>query len=219
MGVGSAFNPAMGNNSAWFAYDNVLYVIDCGQSVFSYLWQMPEIRTYRDIYVIVTHMHNDHVGSLGTLSNACCDELNKKLHIIHPESNIVQFMSLMGLSRDEYHYHPSTPVELPVFFEPVLVEHVANMNSYGYIIRTPHWTVYFSGDAVAIPEHVLKQLSSGEIECIYQDTSLKEYKPHAPLSYLERVIPRDMRCRVYCVHLERGASEYILSKGFQIPNH
>ena len=56
VGTGSAFNPAMGNTSAWFTCEERLFVIDCGASVFQHLWELQEIRNYDDIYVIITQL-------------------------------------------------------------------------------------------------------------------------------------------------------------------
>jgi len=63
----------------------------------------------------------------------------------------------------------------------------------------------------------LERFYSGDVRFIYQDASVKEAGNHAGLSYLERIIPKDMRNRVYFVHLEENARDKILEKGFQVP--
>ena len=66
-GCGSAFNPAMGNTSAWFEMDGCLFLVDCGETVYELLMKRSDLREYRQIYVLLTHLHADHVGSLGFL--------------------------------------------------------------------------------------------------------------------------------------------------------
>ena len=66
-GCGSAFNPAMGNTSAWFEMDGCLFLVDCGETVYELLMKRSNLREYRQIYVLLTHLHADHVGSLGSL--------------------------------------------------------------------------------------------------------------------------------------------------------
>ena len=217
LGIGSAFNPVMGNTAAWFAMDGKFFVLDCGQSVFERLWYLPQIRTCDDIYAAITHLHNDHAGSLAALTSACFYELDKKIHIIHPEKTIIEFLSLMGISQEIYFYHAVMP-DMGVSFQATPVEHVDYMKSYGYIVKTKELCFYFSGDSRSIPDGVLERFYSRDIGFIYQDTSIKEAGNHASLSYLEQVIPKDMRNRVYCVHLEESAREKILEKGFQIPD-
>ena len=216
LGIGSAFNPVMGNTSACFVLDEKFFLLDCGETVFERLWYRPEIRTCKDIYVAITHLHNDHAGSLAALASACFYEMGKKINIIHPNQTIIELLSLMGISQKEYLYHSEMP-DMDVSFQAVLTEHVSNMKSYGYIIKTKKWSFYFSGDARSIPGNVLTQFHNGDIEFIFQDTSVEDSSHHAQLSYVEQVIPVEMRSRVYAIHLEKDAHEKILSKGFRIP--
>ena len=217
LGIGAAFNPVMGNTSAWFVQDGKLFILDCGETVFERLWYLPELRTCEDIYVAITHLHNDHVGSLAALASACLHELGKKIHVIHPEQTITTLLALMGISGEEYFYHAGMP-DTEVSFQATPVEHAGDMKSYGYIVKTNNWSFYFSGDARSIPGEVLERFYEGDIGFIYQDTSVEDAPNHAKLSYLERVIPEEMRGRVYSVHLEKDARGKILEKGFQIPD-
>ena len=58
-GCGSAFNPAMGNTSAWFEMDGCLFLVDCGETVYELLMKRSDLREYRQIYVLLTHLHAD----------------------------------------------------------------------------------------------------------------------------------------------------------------
>ena len=46
-GCGSAFNPAMGNTSAWFEADGCLFLVDCGETVYELLMKRSSLREYR----------------------------------------------------------------------------------------------------------------------------------------------------------------------------
>ncbi|MDU1136569.1 hypothetical protein [Enterocloster bolteae] len=48
-GCGSAFNPAMGNTSAWFEMDGCLFLVDCGETVYELLMKRSDLREYRQI--------------------------------------------------------------------------------------------------------------------------------------------------------------------------
>ena len=67
LGRGAAFNPVMENTSAWFSINGTFYLIDAGETVFGKIWDKDEFFSAERIAVILTHMHADHVGSLGTL--------------------------------------------------------------------------------------------------------------------------------------------------------
>jgi hypothetical protein len=216
LGTGSAFNPVLGNTACYFVMGKKFFLLDCGASVFERLWYLAEFRDCEDIYAVITHLHNDHAGSLAALASACFYELKKKIHIIHPNKKIVEMMSLMGITQSEYFYHAEMPA-WGVSFRAAPVEHVRDMASYGYIVKTNGWSFYYSGDARLIPDDVLEQFYKEEIGFIFQDTSVKGSSNHARLSYLEQVIPEEARGRVYCMHLEQeSACGEILGKGFKI---
>ena len=55
------------NNSAYFETNNQLYIIDCGFSVFSKIKNKFDFNKYKSINIIITHLHNDHAGSLSQI--------------------------------------------------------------------------------------------------------------------------------------------------------
>lgn len=67
LGFGSAFNSQeYGNNSWYFIENDKVFMIDCGSTIFN-TFRAKGLDAYKEINVIITHMHTDHVGSLGTL--------------------------------------------------------------------------------------------------------------------------------------------------------
>ncbi|HBE86714.1 MAG TPA: hypothetical protein DDW53_17100, partial [Lachnoclostridium sp.] len=67
LGSGSAFYPLYKNTIAYFELNNDLYLIACGETVFETLLSLVDLEQYREIYVVITHLHADHVGSLASL--------------------------------------------------------------------------------------------------------------------------------------------------------
>ncbi|MDK2600591.1 MBL fold metallo-hydrolase [Bacillus stercoris] len=67
IGTGSAFNTKLGNNSAFIKKDNSLFLIDCGSTTFSRLKETGLLEDVEKVFVLLTHTHADHVGSLGDL--------------------------------------------------------------------------------------------------------------------------------------------------------
>ena len=78
LGIGAAFNPAFGNTSACFQKDGTLYLLDCGSTVFGALLERKAMQGAKRIVVLITHLHADHVGSLGTLISYCNFKVNRK---------------------------------------------------------------------------------------------------------------------------------------------
>lgn len=77
----------------------------------------------------------------------------------------------------------------------------------------------YSGDANNINEIILNKLKSGEIDFMYQDTCGLDYKGnnHLSLKRLCELIPKDLRNKVYCMHLDKHIlKEEINSAGFNV---
>jgi phosphoribosyl 1,2-cyclic phosphodiesterase len=218
VGRGSAFTPSLKNTSAYFVIGDSLFLIDCGESVFGDIWDLEELKTCKDIYVLITHLHCDHVGSLGSLASYCYFMLHKKIHVIHPETTVVDLLKLMGIEEHVYRYDSKLPPELQsLSAKAVPVEHVSTMHCYGYLLEANNETIYYSGDSYRIPDIILADFLSGTIDRIYQDTSTHSSKSptHCEIDKLEMMIPIELRNRVYCMHLDGDNESIYRNKGFQ----
>ncbi len=129
-GCGSAFNPAMGNTSAWFEMDGCLFLVDCGETVYELLMKRSDLREYRQIYVLLTHLHADHVGSL---------RVPDLLQLLYPGKKNLRYppqghrggrlLRLMGIKDEFYNYYQELPEDAGCLrAEPVPVEHADNMD-------------------------------------------------------------------------------------------
>ena len=203
LGIGSAFYPPFDNTSAFFTHNDDFYLIDCGESVFKKIWDLKEMKESKNIFILVTHFHCDHVGSLGSLISYLYLKMNK----------------VVGIEENFYIYKNMLPEISQIKNNHVEVRHVDDMVCYGYEIIFPEETIYYSGDAVDIPEKILKKYFEGEIKEIYQDTcSYKSKNPsHGNIFDLEEKIPYEKRKNVYCMHLERDFRDKIIEKGFSVP--
>lgn len=219
-GCGSAFNPAMGNTSAFFEKGGNLYLLDCGESVYENLMRSMDLGRYNRIYVLVTHLHADHVGSLGSLLSYNSCVLGRKTWIVHPSRTIVDLLRLLGIQDDFYVYCEEMPAETEgIRAEAIPVNHVENMACFGYLLEDGRERIYYSGDAAMVPERVLELLKQGKLDRLYQDTSIHRHQPpsHCYYEELERAVARELRGRVYCMHLDEDCGDMLREKGFRIP--
>lgn len=237
LGIGSAFNSVnIGSNSAYFesVTKEDLLVIDMGSTVFGDLYRNNLLDRAGHIYVLITHLHPDHIASLGDLIFYSYLVLNKKIKIIFPQhERLKALLKLMGVKEETYDYiklssnlisfsgmsNSLRDAQL-IGIESVKVQHVETIDSFGYAIRANNKTIYFSGDSNEIPKEILNSFLNNNIDIIYQDTSSMNYEgnPHMYLGDLEEVIPRDYRDRVYCMHIDDiSIIEEIKEKGFNVP--
>lgn len=217
LGCGSAFNPLLGNTSAYFVSDEKLFLIDAGETVFSKLYAMGLLEKYDDINIIITHTHADHIGSLSSIISYTYYVLKKKVKVLYPEKSLIRLLELMGIEAAAYEIsfdkeHCIGNVKL----QAIDVKHAEDIKCYGYILEFPNQKIYYSGDAYEVPDIVVKNFYAGEIDRIYQDTTefVSAHLSHCPLSVLEGLFPREKRENVYCMHFSNDFYEKIVDKGF-----
>lgn len=219
LGNGSAFYPLYGNTCAYFVNEKELYLIDCGETAFSVLCRQVDLDKIEKVYVIITHLHADHVGSLGTLISYFYCLHGIRIRVIHPEKSITRLLELEGIGGDDYVYLdrlPENSADLKA--EPIEVRHVTNMKCFGYLLQKGDTCIYYSGDSAELPETVRESFLAGKIEAIYQDTSTHDssHSNHCYYGKLEKAIPAEKRGQVFCMHLDSPCEEILRAKGFQI---
>lgn len=218
LGSGSAFNPLLGNTSAYFVRNNQLFLIDAGEIVFRKLYEMKLLERYQDIYVIITHTHADHVGSLPSVISYSYFVLGKKVKIIHPERSLTKLLEMMGITSDAYELlTDETNLIGDIKIKAISVKHADNIRCYGYVLESGDEQVYYSGDSYEVPEVIVEEFFAGKIQTIYQDTAefSSDHLSHCPLSTLEEIFPVEMRKNIYCMHFLNDFHKKIEEKGFQ----
>lgn len=228
-GIGSAFNTALGNNSCYIREENKLFLIDCGSSTFKTLRQKNILDGVDEVDVFITHLHPDHVGSLGDLIfymyYTVQPQFQPKINIITVEHlQIERLLYIMGVEQHLYQISRLSTGEghiissMKLRLRTVKVEHVSEIDTHGVVIHYKDEKIYYSADSINIPIVVMRQFILGKIHKIYQDVSGHPNSAvHMKYDKLLDVIPEDERDRVYCMHLdEYFDSQQALRHGFNI---
>lgn len=179
IGTGAAFTPSLGNNGAFFEHEDRLYLIDCGEQTFARLMRANLLSRYASgVTVVLTHMHADHCGSLGTLCLYAADVLGQPATIIHPNGDVRDLLSLMGVSPSQYHLQRnlSTPA---LAITPMPTMHAQAIPAFSYLLEDAEGAIYYSGDTIELPPQVLSGLREGSIRHAYQDVGYFDHEPAA----------------------------------------
>lgn len=209
VGNGSAFNEKLGNNSAFILDRNnrELILIDCGSSVFHRLLELNLLEDIDKVNVIITHLHPDHVGSLGDL--IFYNYYIKKIitQVYYPEDNIVHLLTLMDVDREFYNHIKDMEFGILDYkIRAIAQVHRGNQKAYGYLLENEDCTVFFSGDSKTINEEILLMLKNEELDLLYQDISSFDFdgNPHLSIDKLLQLIPMEKRHKVVCMHLDNN---------------
>ena len=221
-GMGAAYYPQLGSNSAFFSINNHLYMIDCGESTFKSMVELGVLEKYEHITVFVTHVHFDHIGSLGTMITYCRNVIHKTVTVLSQDTIIQQMLSLAGINTDRYVFIQEAvhtePNGLRITATPA--RHVDAIPCYGYLLEYKQDRTYFSGDTAVIPTDILDEFHSGNIQQMYVDCSTDRIGGHTHLSLeaLCSMIPDEERSRVTCMHLGGPFQQAVLESGFCLPD-
>ncbi|ADH03297.1 metal-dependent hydrolase [Bacillus phage W.Ph.] len=235
IGRGSAFNTKEGTNAAYFVWDGELIIIDCGTEVFKRLKESGLLQQFTDIRVIVTHLHDDHAGSLSSLIlyNYFCmgNQTEKNIIVYSPyDIKLKDFLDRTGCTTK--YYRPRnfdnhitmdfTEPEDSIELSAVPQRHVEELLSYGYIFDFKGQSIYYSGDTNMLHEFVKKPSIINKFTRIYQDTCWLHYEGNVHLSLtklVEAVPDRELRSRIYCMHLDEGMLSHegtVRNLGFKV---
>ena len=149
IGTGGAFDVKSGNSSALLSAHSMTLLIDCGHSVF------PQLVTQDLVHqldaALITHFHDDHVGSLSSLLFYRMLVLQlERLPIYVPDdhfkSELIRFLQF-AVPKPETFADFRLLEELPwVGAIDTFGQHVAGMQTYGYCFRENDEAIAYSGD-------------------------------------------------------------------------
>lgn len=216
LGRGAAFYPAFGNTNAFFEMGEDLYFLDFGEAAFERVTRLFDLKKYKNIYALITHLHADHAGSLASLMSYSSMVLGLTVNVVHPNWSVLTLLSVMGIDPTFYRYMPTLPEDCPVQMKVHEVAHAKDMRAYGLELTCADETIYYSGDAADVPQAVVEGYLQGRIARIYQDTSSHPSAGHCWYQKLEGYFPQEKRADVYCMHLDHDYSQMLRDLGFGV---
>lgn len=208
LGRGSAYNLEEDNTCAYMIRNNTMLLLDCGETAFKKIIKNNILDGVKQIHILITHMHSDHIGSLGSFVGYCNWKYNivSNIYFNEPES-ISEYLDLLGAKEGKafnvYDAEDKKIDFLGLEFSCIMTKHTKNLNSYSYILKFDEGNdIFYSGDSRETNIDVIPFLKSGNI--IYHDTCLNWGKgcPHTSLKELSERIPEEYRNKVYCMHID-----------------
>lgn len=229
MGGGNAFTDFL-NTQAYFKVDDTINFIDCGErnahKTIDVINSFDNIKKYN---FIITHLHSDHIGSIGTvLSYLALNEESREIHIYTKDIDTYIILDtslrfqLSAFPKINYQVHlisyKKFKLNKDISFRFIPTKHVKSIKSYGILIEDNSQTymnTYFSGDSNSIPKGILKRLEDNTIQAYYQDIDIKlslhyqtyldmygkDYDfPHMALRVLRETLPQSYKGIVHPMH-------------------
>jgi ribonuclease BN (tRNA processing enzyme) len=149
VGTGGAFDYQYGNASAVVQLNGENYLIDCGHDVYHQLRVKDYIPPVD--YLMITHFHADHVGSLSTfILHHHLFVKGKQLKILYPEKHfkdaLYTYLSFSLQKPEKYIAFIPMETRPELDFINTFGKHVPGMQTYSYIFREGDQMIGYSGD-------------------------------------------------------------------------
>lgn len=204
IGNGSGFNSDLGNTAYLLDDEENPVLIDCGSTVFAEL--KAQGRLLDNLRVMITHLHTDHIGSLGTLVDYYYHVKKERMQIIVPEGikeDLVTILTLTGVEHKNYRIETVNENEYKELFKGFSVaafrtKHVfvEGFKSYGFQIKYRNKKIIYSGDWRIIPKWLVREINSLMYDELYLDVSMKDDNPvHLTIRQLgDLLIPEALGC-------------------------
>jgi ribonuclease BN (tRNA processing enzyme) len=144
IGTGGAFDFTSGNSSAVVRHCDKNFLIDCGNSVFSRLASLGMVSEIDGIFI--THLHDDHVGSLTTLLFYRRFVLGKgPIPIYVPSDAFRQLLTAF------FRFTMDNPSELATFHFVSELEGAGSIDTFGrHVVGMPTFAYYFQGTSASV---------------------------------------------------------------------
>ncbi len=223
LGRGSGFHKYENNTSAYLIKGETLLLIDCGETVFKKILRENLLEGIKEVHIPITHMHSDHVGSIGGFVGYCylINKIVPKVYF-NDKENLVDFLDFLGQKEDEHYIIEDAKNKridtLGLTLTALLTKHVKTMNSYSYKLEFDEGNdIFYSGDSCEINPNINSFLEKGNI--VYHDTCLNdnEGNVHTSLRLLSETIPSKYRSQVYCMHIDgENFEQKAKEKGFNV---
>ncbi|MGH4125687.1 MAG: MBL fold metallo-hydrolase [Clostridium sp.] len=208
LGRGAGYTTNEGNTSAYMIKNETLLLLDCGDAVFKTIVEKDLIEEIKNVHVLITHMHSDHIGSLGSFIGFCYWKYKIVTKVyFYEKDKIRNFLELVGLIENQSFIIIDTENRridsLELEFSPSLTKHSKAVNTYSYILKFDKGNdIFYSGDTYETNLDVIPFLKLGNL--IYHDTCLNDFdgNVHTSLRVLSEIIPKEYRKQVYCMHID-----------------
>ena len=137
LGKDSGFG--INNNSAYTIIYNNFILIDCGYTVFNILKEKFNFSKFNTINIIITHLHNDHAGSLCQFILYLWFIHSKKVNIFSSCKYIKTYLDITGAPVEAYELKNSSA---NITFIPT--QHVKHIDSYGFKLNLKNKTIVYT---------------------------------------------------------------------------
>lgn len=149
LGIGAALDYRMDCTSAFIKRDNKLLLLDTGENVTKKLIQLNILNAELDsIYIVISHLHPDHIAGFARLVLQCTKKLNVKVYIyensVDFNKSLIDFLKMQNVKTEMIEF-TTMPFE-NIKISTISTTHEKDLESYSILLEDEEGIVYYSAD-------------------------------------------------------------------------
>lgn len=137
------------NNSAYVEIGNELLLIDCGYTVFDEARKRLNLKKYDKVNIIITHLHNDHAGSLSQFILYSFFVFGKKVNVYSKCERIKDYLDIIGAPEMAYNLSDKLPDG-----EFIKTKHVPTIDTYGFCLNICGKKFVYTSDTTTLEPYM-----------------------------------------------------------------
>ena len=204
VGTGGVFDYSIGNSSVIITTEQGNVLIDCGYTVYQRLDEKQLIESID--YLMITHLHGDHVGSIHPSILTLVNKYKKRVKIIYPTKSylltVKSYLNYFLIDTEKYIDFVDITLLKGIGFVETSNAHVIGMPSYSYYFEFTDGIAYFSGDVGKL-EFVKNFVETSDKPItIFHETSFLKGTAHVYYKDLEDFSRGQELYAYHCNHLK-----------------
>ena len=182
IGIGGATNIELGGNCCYLKDDDNLLVIDMCEGATEKIEKEDAFKGVKNIYVVITHTHFDHVAGLGVFIWYCNFNLNISPKTIYSnfkyKQHIKKLLKLTGVDTKYVEFIKDSTFRIgDLNLNMQLTTHTPKLQCFGIMFEDKNGKYYYTGDTNDID--YLKNLCADKtVKKIYTEVATKTYDVH-----------------------------------------
>lgn len=218
IGIGGAFNTELGSNAAYIKEDNKILFIDFGLDTFEKVVKHKLIDDVNEVYVLLTHLHGDHVGGLPTFIQYSYICFNKRVKLINNSESftneVQKLLKITAVQETNYEFVDINTLPFSFKVRLRLTTHTPLLECYSIIFVEEQGKTLYTSDTNDI-EYLKQAIDDSTFTKIY--TEVGEYASvHTDYELLKKLD----RKKLILMHIEsEELYKKVLKEGYKIPEY
>lgn len=182
IGIGGSSTIELGGNCCYLKEGDNLLVVDMCESATEKLEKLKVFKDIKNIYVVITHTHFDHIAGLGVFIWYCNFELNISPKIIYRDIKYLhtfkKLLKLTGVDEKFVEFIKESSFKLhDLKLNMQRTPHTPELQCFGIMFQDKMGKYYYTGDTNDI-DYIKKLCEDKAIKTIYTEIATETYGAH-----------------------------------------